>query len=71
MDKLKINQEIDMSLPYGRFNYQKAGQIKIVTLEYVYSKNSKKTWKRKYKNFFMVAGGTGITPLYQIIRFIA
>lgn len=31
---------------------------------------SKKTLKRKYKNFYMVAGGTGITPLYQIIQYI-
>ena len=31
---------------------------------------SKKTWKKKYNNFFMVAGGTGITPLYQIIQYI-
>jgi cytochrome-b5 reductase len=31
---------------------------------------SKKIWKRKYKNFYMVAGGTGITPIYQIIQFI-
>jgi len=58
-----LNDEIDISLPYGRFNYQKNGQIRISTLD-------KKTWRKKYNNFFMVAGGTGITPLYQIIQYI-
>lgn len=25
--------------------------------------------KRKYKNFYMVAGGTGITPIFQVIQY--
>lgn len=33
LDLLEINDEIDITLPYGRFNYQKAGQVKISTLE--------------------------------------
>lgn len=39
-------------------------------LSIVFIYKSKKTWKRKYNNFFMVAGGTGITPLYQVIQYI-
>jgi NAD(P)H-flavin reductase len=33
LDSLKINDEIDITLPYGRFNYVKESQVAITTIE--------------------------------------
>ena len=33
LDSLAINAEINITLPYGRFNYVKDGNVKITSLE--------------------------------------
>ena len=49
---------------------KKMDKLESQLLSTFFINESKKTWRKKYNNFFMVAGGTGITPLYQIIQYI-
>ena len=56
LDKMKIGDEMMMEGPKGRLQYQGYGDFKIVKKQY--------TGKT---NIGLVAGGTGITPCYQVI----
>ncbi|KRX08766.1 Riboflavin synthase-like beta-barrel [Pseudocohnilembus persalinus] len=61
LDKLEIGSQIDISGPVGILNYQGNGKISYVD-------NIQKP--QTYKNIIMVAGGTGITPMFQILQAI-
>ncbi|KAJ5727878.1 hypothetical protein N7493_005698 [Penicillium malachiteum] len=56
LDALKIGAEIDCKGPTGRFEYLGNGRVTISGKE------------RKVKSFTMICGGTGITPIFQVLR---
>ncbi|KAJ5359123.1 Eukaryotic molybdopterin oxidoreductase [Penicillium cataractarum] len=56
LDKLKIGAEIDCKGPTGRFEYLGNGRVLISGKE------------RHVKSFKMICGGTGITPIFQVLR---
>ncbi|KAJ5682444.1 Eukaryotic molybdopterin oxidoreductase [Penicillium macrosclerotiorum] len=58
LDKLALGAEIDCKGPTGRFEYLGNGVVLI----------SGK--KRKVTSFTMICGGTGITPIFQVLRAI-
>ena len=55
-DKLPIGAEIDCKGPTGRFEYLGNGRVLISGKE------------RKVRSFKMICGGTGITPIFQVLR---
>jgi cytochrome-b5 reductase len=62
LDKLQIGDKIDVNGPKGNFIYQGNGEyLRSVKRQFV---------PHKVKNIGMVAGGTGITPMYQIIQHV-
>ena len=62
LDKLKVGDEVLMRGPIGRLIYYGEGRFKLGT------KEKPVVWRQKtYKNAGMLCGGTGITPLYQIL----
>lgn len=63
LDSLAINSVVEMSGPKGGLNYRGGGVFDITQGEF--------TETRKVKRIGMVAGGTGITPCYQLIQYIA
>ena len=65
MNSLKINDMLTIRHPFGRFNYQGNGHIRIRNVG-VNATYRNLTIQRLY----MIAGGTGITPIYQIIQYI-
>lgn len=56
LDKLKIGAEIDCKGPTGRFEYLGNGRVLISGKE------------RHVRSFKMICGGTGITPIFQVLR---
>jgi len=56
LDALPIGQSIDFKGPIGRFEYLGHGRCNINGTE------------RKVKRFFMICGGSGVTPIYQVFR---
>lgn len=56
LDKLDLGAEIDCKGPTGRFEYLGNGRILISEKE------------RKVCSFKMICGGTGITPIFQVLR---
>lgn len=58
LDRLKIGDTIDVKGPVGHFTYLGNGD---------YIKNRH---RGHIKRFTMIAGGTGITPMYQVIKSI-
>lgn len=56
LDQLPLGTEIDCKGPTGRFEYLGNGQVLI---------GGK---KRHVKSFKMICGGTGITPIFQVLR---
>merc|ERR1712241_1452083 len=62
LNKLEINEYIESVGPLGRINYNEPSNLKIT--ERGESKNLKVT------KIGMLAGGTGITPMYQVMQFI-
>eukprot|EP00794_Sanderia_malayensis_P017980 gene17980-19777_t len=63
LDNLKIGDSIDVRGPSGKLHYSKPGLLEM--------KDGKKpTVFRPCKNVGMIAGGTGITPMLQVIRAI-
>ncbi|KAJ5135396.1 Eukaryotic molybdopterin oxidoreductase [Penicillium bovifimosum] len=56
LDKLPLGSQIDCKGPTGRFEYLGKGQVSI----------SGK--KRQLRSFKMICGGTGITPIFQVLR---
>jgi len=63
LDNLKIDDEIRISGPKGKVVYYRNGEV---SLE---GSDGKKVFS-KYKALGLVAGGTGITPMYQIMKHI-
>lgn len=62
LNDLKIGDEIQARGPFGKLQYLGHGEYKIL-------KKFPNTYlERKYKHTLMLAGGTGITPCYQIIQ---
>lgn len=65
INSLKINDTLTIKHPYGRFNYQGNGNIRIRNI------GANPTYKNtKVQRLYMIAGGTGITPIYQIVQYI-
>ena len=58
MDALPIGHFIEMKGPIGKFEYCGHGKCAV---------NGK---VRQVKNFVMICGGSGITPIYQVFRAI-
>jgi nitrate reductase (NAD(P)H) len=58
MDALPIGHFIEMKGPIGKFEYQGFGKCTV---------NGK---PRQVKDFVMICGGSGITPIYQVFRAI-
>lgn len=56
LEELKIGDQIQVKGPTGHFEYHGRGE---------FTKSGK---KRAAKKFWMVSGGSGITPVYQILR---
>ncbi|KAJ5627984.1 Eukaryotic molybdopterin oxidoreductase, partial [Penicillium lividum] len=56
LDALAIGAEIDCKGPTGRFEYLGNGRVIISGKE------------RKVRSFKMICGGTGITPIFQVLR---
>ena len=56
MESLSIGQSIEFKGPTGKFEYLGGGSCSINKAE------------RKVKMFVMICGGSGITPIYQVLR---
>lgn len=56
LDKLPLGAEIDCKGPTGRFEYLGKGRVLVSGKE------------RKVRSFKMICGGTGITPIFQVLR---
>ncbi|CEO58990.1 Putative Nitrate reductase [Penicillium brasilianum] len=56
LDKLQIGAEIDCKGPTGRFEYLGNGRVLTSSKE------------RHVRSFKMICGGTGITPIFQVLR---
>lgn len=63
VNSLKLGDKIKVTLPFGRFNYLGKSQVQIKELD-------GKIRKEKVDHIYMIGGGTGITPLYQIIQYV-
>lgn len=62
LNDLQIGESIKIRAPFGKLTYLGDGSFKILT------KLKPLTYKEKvYKKIGMIAGGTGITPFYQVI----
>jgi cytochrome-b5 reductase len=62
MERLQIGDSIDVKGPIGRFEYLGNGNFRV--------KKGKEFVERTVKSFGMIAGGTGITPMRQIMKAI-
>lgn len=62
LDALDIGAKVEVSGPTGHLNYDRPGHI--------VAKRPRKTLEYSVKKLNMVAGGTGITPMYQVIQHI-
>lgn len=56
LDMLPLGAEIDCKGPTGRFEYLGNGRVNVHGKE------------RKVRSFKMICGGTGITPIFQVLR---
>lgn len=63
LDSLKIGDTIDLKGPKGHMEYLKGGKFNVKPL-------GKPKETRQTKQIIMIAGGTGITPMLQILHFI-
>ena len=63
LDSLKIGDTIDMKGPKGHIEYFRGGKFHVKPL-------GKPKESRQTKQIIMIAGGTGITPMLQILHFI-
>ena len=61
---MKIGDTIDVKGPTGRLTYEGDGNIHVV--QGGKRGSEPKKMKGKYTRFGMIAGGTGITPVYQV-----
>jgi len=58
LDKLEIGADVEMQGPKGRIHYAEPGLVKI---------GPPKAHQFPVKRINMIAGGTGITPMYQVL----
>lgn len=63
LDSLKVGDTVDMRGPKGHLDYHKNGAFTIHPL-----RKKDPSEERKAKHFGMIAGGTGITPMLQIMN---
>ncbi|PLN77604.1 nitrate reductase [NADPH] [Aspergillus taichungensis] len=56
LDKLPLGSSIEFKGPTGRFEYLGQGRVTISGKE------------RRVRSFTMICGGTGITPIFQVLR---
>ncbi|KAL4446898.1 hypothetical protein ABPG74_014870 [Tetrahymena malaccensis] len=63
LEKLPIGSEVEITGPHGHLEYFGNGQC-VINRKLENGKIQKKTFKKMY----MIAGGTGLTPMYQIIQ---
>ena len=63
LERMRIGETILVKGPTGRFEYLGKGSFRMKTGKDAYA-------DRSVKHFGMIAGGTGITPMLQIIRHI-
>lgn len=63
LDSLKIGDTIDMRGPKGHMEYIKGGNFHVKPL-------GKPKEHRQAKQIMMIAGGTGITPMLQVLHYI-
>lgn len=59
LDALALGKSVEFKGPVGKFVYQGRG---------VCSVNGR---ERKVKRFVMICGGSGVTPIYQVLRAVA
>lgn len=64
METLKEGDSINITGPTGRLVYKGEGKVTITNFG-----ESPKT--KTYKKMFLIGGGTGITPLYQLVQAVA
>lgn len=57
LDQLEIGDTVEFSGPSGGLHYKGAGTFH-------YKKDRR---ERKFKTVSMIAGGTGLTPVYQVL----
>ena len=57
LDELKVGDKLCVNGPYGRVNYRGNGLFKTPTC------------LKQYKNVGMMAGGSGLTPMFQIAKY--
>ena len=65
LDSLKVGDQVDFKGPVGWLKYYGEG-----TFGMIRSKDTPEE-KNTYKNVGLVAGGTGMTPLYQVAKTIS
>lgn len=62
LNDIKLEENIKVRGPFGKLTYLGDGNFKILT------KYKPLTYReKKYKKVGLLAGGTGITPFYQVI----
>ncbi|KAK2756983.1 hypothetical protein FQN54_004951 [Arachnomyces sp. PD_36] len=59
MDKLSLGSTIDFKGPIGKFEYQGKGKALVRGIQ------------RQIQSFRMICGGSGITPIFQVLRAVA
>lgn len=65
LEAREIGDTITIRHPFGRFNYLGGGRLRIRNF------GDEPPTVRTVSGFYMIAGGTGITPLYQLIQAIS
>lgn len=60
LDRLRLGDKVDVKGPVGRFLYKGRGMAKI----------GGRTLPYRITRLGMLAGGTGITPMYQLVQAI-
>ena len=66
MDKLGLNEKLEISAPHGRIEYLENGDFKINPL----IKNKRPDLFKGIENVCLIAVGTGITPMWQMLEAI-
>lgn len=66
MDKLALNEKLEISAPHGRIEYLDDGDFKINPL----IKNKRPDLFKGIENVCLIAVGTGITPMWQMLEAI-
>jgi cytochrome-b5 reductase len=73
LDKLKVGDSISINGPTGHFNYLGNGRVLLkasASKKQALAGGRMKNLDKVFKNICFIAGGTGITPGYQVIQHI-